>query len=80
MTLHIHVYIYIYIYIYIYTSPIEVQLEDLVKANGTFVRPILKHAASEWNQGVTGHQINHLERIQRQTLLMILPDLNYKEL
>ena len=45
----------------------------------TFVRPILEFAVPVLNLGLTGHQINCLEGIQRQTHHMILPDPNCKE-
>ena len=56
-----------------------VQVEDLVKCYSTFVRSILEYVAPVWNLGLACRQINRLERIQRQTLRMILPDLNYEE-
>ena len=53
-------------------------MEDPVKCYCTFVWPILEYAASVWNPGFICHQINCLERIERHTLCIISPDLNYK--
>ena len=59
-------------YIMLVLRTAGVQEEDLVKCYSTFVRPILEYAAAVWNPGLTGHQINRLERIPKQTLCMIL--------
>lgn len=55
------------------------QLADLLKSYCTFLRPVLEYAAPAWHPGITCHQSDLLERVQRQVLRTILPDSSYRE-
>ena len=53
-------------------------LSDLVKAYCTFVRPVLEYAAPVWHSSLSSHQSEQLERVQRQTLRIFLPEQSYR--
>ena len=54
-----------------------VQLRDLVRCYCTYIRPLLEYAAPVWHPGLTRHQADLLEQVQRQCLRTLLPDTCY---
>jgi hypothetical protein len=56
-----------------------VELRDLTKCYCTFIRPLVEYAVPVWHSGLTVHQSDQLERVQKQTLHILLPDSSYRE-
>ena len=56
-----------------------VGLPDLVKCYCTFVRPPLEYAVPAWHSGLTTQQSLLLERVQKQTLKILLPAASYDQ-
>ena len=56
-----------------------VGLPDLVKSSCTFVRPLLEYALPAWHSGLTTQQSLLLERVQKQTLKILLPEASYDQ-
>jgi len=56
-----------------------VGLSDLVKCYCVFVRPLLEYAVPVWHSGLTNQQSLSLERVQKQTLRILLPDATYRQ-
>ena len=56
-----------------------VELRDLTKCYCTFIRPLVEYAVPVWHSGLTVHQSDQLERVQKQTLHILLPDASYRE-
>ena len=56
-----------------------VQLRDLVRCYCTYIRPLLEYAAPVWHPGLTRHQADLLEQVQRQCLRTLLPDTCYAQ-
>ena len=55
------------------------QLWDLVRCYCTFTWPLLEYDAPVWHPGLTGHQADLLELVQRQCLPTLLPDTCYTQ-
>ena len=56
-----------------------VQLRDLVRCYCTYIRPLLEYVAPVWHPGLTRHQADLLEQVQKQCLRTRLPDTCYAQ-